>query len=921
MKLKRLSSVLLGLIAVFSVSSCDFINNSQSSNNVSVSSGDNTTIPTTTNTTPDISTSTNTIPSTSTGSDVTTTNTQPTTTTTTTTTTTQGGSGQVNPPVTFTVTFVTNGGTTVNPQTVNAGDSISTVSTSKSGYTFGGWYTDQALKNSDNVSSPVTSALTLYAKWNEIVVDNVITDYSAYNEGAYVTFNVKNSTNANNSSVSYSTDGVNYTKIDKELIRYNDSTKKARADILGLKSGSYIIKVNNGESESITNTINVSADDRSGYAHFKNTTGVGAYNDDGTLKNNADVIYVSDSNRNTTAFGGKTGLANILKAPRSTPLCVRFLDTIKTCQFNTITYNSSPKTENLLTEQANSLGGNKKGYSAADIIKNGWNSYSEDLSLNVTTLDGLNSKVSYSSGEFDTYWNMCDISSASNITLEGVGENAGLYQWGITWSKCNSIEVKNLTFTDYTEDACSFQGGSNSDVKTYGNYWVHNCTFNRGKNNWDFTFEQDKHYGDGATDFKFCNSITSAYNVFNNCKKTGLVGGGNSNYTMNVTFHHNFYNTVGSRLPLGRQANMHIYNNYYYSCSTCQDIRANAFVLSEANYFEYCQNPQKVSKDETYTGTVIKSYNDKLIGCGSSAATVVTDRTATLSGECKPDGSTNYTNFDTNSNIFYYDSTKKCSDVSILTNVNDVNVYVPSVAGAGTLPNFNIGSFSPIDTNKEKFTVTFETNGGTAISQQTVLDGSTISSVSTTKSGFEFKGWFTDKELKNSFNVSTPITSNLTLYAKWEEKAQSNDTVLTFNNFTAGSISSTTTKDGITLTTGKTISINSYNTEINGTNITNYVSFSGGGNYSSASVQFKTTASANITVYFAGNVGSSGGRKIGLYPKSGTSQESSTTSIGSASGDATKIVNYTFENVSAGDYAVASTNSSIEIYAIVISYN
>jgi len=39
---------------------------------------------------------------------------------------------------------------------------------------------------------------------------------------------------------------------------------------------------------------------------------------------------------------------------------------------------------------------------------------------------------------------MCDVKNASNVTVEGVGENAGIYQWGFTWSGCNSIEVKNL---------------------------------------------------------------------------------------------------------------------------------------------------------------------------------------------------------------------------------------------------------------------------------------------------------------------------------------------------------------------------------------------------------------------------------------------------------------------------------------------
>ena len=130
---------------------------------------------------------------------------------------------------------------------------------------------------------------------------------------------------------------------------------------------------------------------------------------------------------------------------------------------------------------------------------------------------------------------------------------------------------------------------------------------------------------------------------------------------MNVTIHHNYYKQVNSRLPLGRQANMHIYNNYYYKCNTAQDIRANAFVLSEGNYFEQTKYPHKVN------GATVKSYNDYFDNCGSSAATIVNSRIKTLSGSCKPDGSTNYTNFDIDSSKFYYDEERQVSDVSLLT--------------------------------------------------------------------------------------------------------------------------------------------------------------------------------------------------------------------------------------------------------------
>ena len=846
MKIKKISSILLGMMAVLAVSSCDLF---KSNTNGDVTSGavteNNTPLETTSeNITP--STTTNDSPVTPTSQETTSETTSKETATTTTTTITSTSGDEVvpvNTPVTFVVSFETNGGTSVNSQTIVAGNTISAVTTTKDNYQFAGWFTDQALTNSFNVNTPITNTLKLYAKWTPIVVDNILKEYNAYNEGAYVIFNVKNSTNAANSSVAYSKDGKTFTTIDKELIRYDDNTKTARADILGLKAGSYVLKVNNGEGESITSTINVSADDRSGYAHFNRTTGVGAYNNDGTLKTNAVVVYVSDVTKNTvTAKIGSstyTGLVNIIKAAnKDYPLDIRILDDIKTCQFNKITYTSSAKTIDLINEQAASLGGTYKGYSAADIISKGWNSYSEDIANGITELKNLSSSMSYSSGSshntsayanaFDTAWNMCNVSSKENITIEGVGANAGIFQWGFSFSSCKSIEVKNLRFHNYTEDAVGIEGGNN--------FWLHNNTFDIGVNNWDLSDEKDKNDGDGASDFKKASNLTISYCRYNHTHKTNLIGGSNSNQQWNVTLHHNYYNQCSSRLPLGRQANMHFYNNYYYNCSTCQDIRANAFVLSEYNYFDNCSNPQKVSVDDTYTGTVIKSYNDILNNCGSSTATVVTDRTAQLSGNCN--GGT-YNNFDTNKTYFYYDETNKCSNVTILNSANDVKDIVPLYAGAGALPNFSIGTFNDIDTSgsgsepgsgsttTEQFTVTFITNGGSTITAQTVESGSTISSVSTTKDGFTFKGWFTDKGLTKSFDVTTPITSNLDLYAKWEENNSSQQTgnTLTLSiptttgemseNFTAGDFT-------ITATSAKKVNINSGNIALNGGGSTEY---------------------------------------------------------------------------------------------------
>ena len=66
--------------------------------------------------------------------------------------------------------------------------------------------------------------------------------------------------------------------------------------------------------------------------------------------------------------------------------------------------------------------------------------------------------------------------------------------------------------------------------------------------------------------------------------------------------------------------------------------------------------------------------------------------------------------------------------------------------------------------------MTFNSNGGSEVATQTVKNGETVSNPENpTKTDFLFDGWFSDSELKNLFDFSTPITENITLYAKWQK--------------------------------------------------------------------------------------------------------------------------------------------------------
>lgn len=79
-------------------------------------------------------------------------------------------------PETYTVTFESNGGSAVEAQQVEAGrQAEKPVDPEKTDYIFNGWYTDPELTTEYDFAAPVTRNLTLYAKWDEVVITYTVT--------------------------------------------------------------------------------------------------------------------------------------------------------------------------------------------------------------------------------------------------------------------------------------------------------------------------------------------------------------------------------------------------------------------------------------------------------------------------------------------------------------------------------------------------------------------------------------------------------------------------------------------------------------------------------------------------------------------------------------------------------------------------
>ena len=106
------------------------------------------------------------------------------------------------------------------------------------------------------------------------------------------------------------------------------------------------------------------------------------------------------------------------------------------------------------------------------------------------------------------------------------------------------------------------------------------------------------------------------------------------------------------------------------------------------------------------------------------------------------------------------------------------------------------------DVAKENYTVTFNSNGGSAVENQVVVSGSKANKPSDpTKGGHEFAGWYIDETLNDAFDFNTPITDNITLFAKWEEvkPVEISTLNITVASPKVGDVAGETTKPSITL--------------------------------------------------------------------------------------------------------------------------
>ncbi len=439
-----------------------------------------------------------------------------------------------------------------------------------------------------------------------------------------------------------------WTKLDAELVR--EYADYGRADALGLPAGNYrfkVVPVSDGAEQSadaaISSAVEVRAHDRNGFAHKQaGTTGIGAYNNDGTLKSNARVVYVWAGNAKTVSLKVKkdkkgaeatyTGLQNIISGYQKgdangsydeRPLCVRIIGTIR----------------------------------------------DTDMDAFGSSAEGLQVK-----GAKD-YQKM-------HITIEGVGNDATIWGFGFLLRNSASVELRNFGIMLCMDDCVSI------DTKNEM-IWVHNLDFFYGQPG----SAADQKKGDGTLDIKgnshWC---TFSYNHFYDSGKSSLGGMKSESTTDYNTYHHNWFDHSDSRHPRIRTMSMHIYNNYFDGNSKYgvgMTYGGSAFV--EQNYFRHCAKPMLISKQGTdaqgsgtfsgENGGVIKSYGNIV----KDATRLVTYQQDPTSWDCweasarndqvpadvvAKAGGTGYNNFDTDASVMYDYTPDAAADVpAIVTGV------------------------------------------------------------------------------------------------------------------------------------------------------------------------------------------------------------------------------------------------------------
>ncbi|MFC7876813.1 polysaccharide lyase family 1 protein [Isoptericola sp. NPDC057391] len=194
---------------------------------------------------------------------------------------------------------------------------------------------------------------------------------------------------------------------------------------------------------------------------------------------------------------------------------------------------------------------------------------------------GNTSKVSGDS--CNTADGVIELKQISNVTLVGVGSGATFDQVGIHIREASNIIIQNVTVKNVKKSGSPTSNGGDAIGMESGvsNVWADHVTL-------EASGGESEGY-DGLFDMKGDTTyVTLSYSILRGSGRGGLVGSGDSDLGNGpVTYHHNLYENIDSRLPLLRGATAHIYNNHYVDIHESGiNARAGGKAKVDNNYFQ-----------------------------------------------------------------------------------------------------------------------------------------------------------------------------------------------------------------------------------------------------------------------------------------------------------------------------------------------
>ncbi len=195
---------------------------------------------------------------------------------------------------------------------------------------------------------------------------------------------------------------------------------------------------------------------------------------------------------------------------------------------------------------------------------------------------------------------------ASNTTIIGLGENSGIKGGEILLKNVQNIAIRNIKLEDAFDPFPDIQknDGFNAQydaisIDTSKNIWIDHCHFKDtlSLNHVQLASRETTKWQtyDGLCDIKGeSTAVTISHNIFENHDKTMLIGSKDSDgssETRTVTLTYNLFYNCAQRLPMARNAKVHIYNNFYDSKNGFYDqkyaigVRFGSLIYAQNNYF------------------------------------------------------------------------------------------------------------------------------------------------------------------------------------------------------------------------------------------------------------------------------------------------------------------------------------------------